>query len=82
METKYCTNCNKNVGVKRHVGLGTIFGIFLTGFLWVLAIPFYPKVCQICKSEKFLTGKKENSIRRTVSIHTCPTCDGTGEVER
>jgi hypothetical protein len=48
MDVKYCANCGKETGHKRAIGWGTFFAVVLTGGLWLLAIPFYPKRCIIC----------------------------------
>lgn len=38
------------MGFKRNLGLGTFFAVILTGGLWLLALPFYPKRCVTCGS--------------------------------
>ncbi|WP_179189567.1 hypothetical protein [Gilliamella apicola] len=43
MAVKYCTLCQRNVTPKRKIGVGTLIGVFFTGFIWVLFIPFYKK---------------------------------------
>lgn len=50
MATKYCALCNRPVEARRHIGLGTVILAFVTGGLWLVAIPFYAKRCSICKS--------------------------------
>ena len=52
MEYSYCSNCKKNTGRKRALGWGTFFAALITGGLWVLAIPFYPKRCIVCGNAK------------------------------
>lgn len=44
----YCPNCKETRGFKRAIGIGTVIAIILTGGLWLLAIPFYPKRCIVC----------------------------------
>ncbi len=51
MEFCRCSNCNKETGHKRALGWGTCFAFLLTGGLWLLAIPFYPKRCIVCGCE-------------------------------
>jgi hypothetical protein len=34
------------------LGWGTLFAALVTGGIWLLAIPFYPKRCIICGSKK------------------------------
>ena len=53
MTTKYCMNCRQEVTRKRIIGVGTIFMILITLFLWVLIIPLYQKRCPICKGAKW-----------------------------
>lgn len=64
MEYYYCPNCGKERGYKRALGWGTFFAVVITGGLWILAIPFYPKRCIAC-------GKKEG---RTTWTYTCSKC--------
>lgn len=44
----YCANCGRTMGFKRSLGVGTVIAIVLTGGLWLLAIPFYPRRCINC----------------------------------
>ncbi|MFZ0319644.1 MAG: hypothetical protein WAL56_11005 [Candidatus Sulfotelmatobacter sp.] len=48
MEMIFCPNCGKLTGFKRALGFGTFFAVLITGGLWLLAIPFYPKRCITC----------------------------------
>ena len=56
MSTKYCVNCDRVVGAKRIIGVGTFILALMTGGLWLLLILFYPKRCPICRGANF--GKK------------------------
>lgn len=48
MVTKYCRNCKTTRTFKRHFSIGTLILVLLTGFLWVLVMPFYPRRCATC----------------------------------
>ena len=48
MEMIFCPNCQKVTGYKRALGFGTLLGFVLTGGLWLLAVPFYPRRCITC----------------------------------
>jgi len=48
MKVAYCPNCGQETGFQRKLGFGTFFAVILTGGLWLLALPFYPKRCNIC----------------------------------
>ena len=52
MKFYYCPHCGRETGHKRALGWGTFFAVLLTGGLWLLAIPFYPKRCIICGSKE------------------------------
>ena len=41
----------KETGFARRLGVGTIIGILVTGGLWLLTLPLYPKRCAICGHE-------------------------------
>jgi hypothetical protein len=45
----YCHLCNRPVEAKRQIGIGTLILVLITGGLAIIAIPFYPKRCSICK---------------------------------
>lgn len=51
MKVRYCPTCGKDTGHQRRLGFGTFFAVVLTGGLWLLALPFYPKRCIVCGSE-------------------------------
>jgi len=63
MKFYYCPHCGRETGHKRALGWGTFFAVLLTGGLWLLAIPFYPKRCIIC-------GSKEKPKKPKTSIST------------
>jgi hypothetical protein len=46
----YCALCNRPVEAKRQIGAGTVILAVITGGLALLAVPFYPRRCSICKS--------------------------------
>jgi hypothetical protein len=50
MPAMYCALCNRPVEARRQIGAGTIALAVLTVGLSLLAIPFYPKRCSICRS--------------------------------
>lgn len=50
MATLYCNLCERMVEAKRHIGIGTLLLVLLTGLVWLVFIPFYGKKCPICKS--------------------------------
>lgn len=51
MKVEYCDKCGKQSMFKRHLGLGTLFVIVLTGGFWLLLIPFYPIRCVGCGTQ-------------------------------
>lgn len=53
MSIKHCKYCDRQVDFRRKIGFGTIIMILLTGFIWILAIPFYRKRCKICGSTEY-----------------------------
>jgi hypothetical protein len=57
----YCTNCERKTGFKRALGFGTLFAVFITFGLWILAIPFYPKRCTVCN---FTSYDAEREMKR------------------
>jgi len=63
MKFYYCPHCGRETGHKRALGWGTFFAVLLTGGLWLLAIPFYPKRCIICGSKE--KPKKPRRSRST-----------------
>jgi hypothetical protein len=50
MATMYCALCRRPVEARRDIGVGTVALAVVTAGLSLLAIPFYPKRCSICKS--------------------------------
>ena len=48
MVTLPCVNCRRPMGFKRNLGWGTFFAVVITGGVWILAIPLYPKRCIGC----------------------------------
>jgi hypothetical protein len=46
----YCALCRRPVEARRHVGVGTAVLAVFTAGLSLLAIPFYPKRCPICRT--------------------------------
>ena len=50
MKDRHCHSCARVTGFGRVWGWGTFFGIVLSGGLWLLAVPFYPKRCVVCGS--------------------------------
>ncbi|KKK47246.1 hypothetical protein LCGC14_3157140 [marine sediment metagenome] len=50
MAIKFCALCERNVEVKRKIGIGSLILILITAGFWILALPFYSKRCPICTS--------------------------------
>lgn len=48
MKTQYCKNCKQITTHKRHIGLGSLFLVIMTGGAWLLCILFYQYRCWIC----------------------------------
>jgi len=48
MRVYQCPVCGKPTGHKRALGIGTLLMAIVTGGLWLLVIPFYPKRCIVC----------------------------------
>ena len=69
MEMIYCSVCGKKTGHKRSLGFGTFFAVLVTGGLWLLAIPGYPKRCVICGDE---TIPRQNVLDE--NLKKCPYC--------
>jgi hypothetical protein len=46
----YCALCGRPVEARRQIGVGTVLLAVLTVGISLLAIPFYPKRCSICRS--------------------------------
>jgi len=45
----YCNVCKRETNLKRHFGIGTLIGVFVTLGWWILVMPFYKKRCVFCK---------------------------------
>jgi hypothetical protein len=69
MKNYYCANCGRQTPHKRFFLWGSWIMTCLTGFFWLLAIPFYPKRCIICgnKLGEF-TGPDPKTLKK------CPSC--------
>jgi len=52
MKMAYCAVCQAPRGFKRHLGVGTLLGLFFTGGLLLFLLPFYPKRCIICGTDE------------------------------
>lgn len=50
MAAMYCALCDRAVDAHRHVGAGTIVAAVLSLGVSLLAVPFYPQRCAICRS--------------------------------
>lgn len=50
-DIKYCMLCKRNVQPKRKIGAGSVIAVLLTGFMWLLVIPFYKKRCPVCHGD-------------------------------
>lgn len=50
MSTMYCALCRRPVEAGRQIGVGTVALAVATAGIWLVAIPFYPKRCSICRS--------------------------------
>ena len=65
----YCKHCQRDVQPKRHIGVGTLILVLLTGFIWIIFIPFYQKRCPICKGSSLsLSGGSARPASK--STHT------------
>ena len=76
MKTSYCFTCGKETGFQRKLGFGTFFAVLITGGLWLLSLPFYPKRCNICGNDAQLAGAP---VPVTPAPHfdsekKCPAC--------
>lgn len=70
----YCSNCKKKTGHKRALGLGTLFAVFLTGALWLLVIPLYPKRCIACGHGNEIIFEDGGEAMVEARTWTCPEC--------
>jgi hypothetical protein len=80
MKVGYCPNCEKETGYQRKLGFGTLFAVILTGGLWLLVLPFYPKRCSIC-GKPLLSSQPSTAPRPVLRPPTlddgkkkCPHC--------
>ena len=48
MQRGYCPECHAARPFRRAFGWGTFFAVIITGGLWLIALPFYPKRCREC----------------------------------
>jgi hypothetical protein len=70
MEMIFCPNCGQTRGFKRALGFGTLFMVFLTLGVWLLAIPLYPARCISCgltRSSAFWENVRSNP-RRAITV--------------
>ncbi len=79
MKVAYCPNCGQETGSQRKLGFGTFFAVILTGGLWLLALPFYPKRCNICGNDNLTPGAPPpptptSSAPLFDSQKKCPAC--------
>ncbi len=64
----YCKNCKQVVKPKRYIGFGTVLMIIVTGFMWLLFIPFYRKRCPICYDGGFIVFKNSGVYEEWVRV--------------
>lgn len=64
MATMYCALCSRPVEANRQIGAGTIVLGLVTGGVWFLAVPFYPKRCSICKSTAVSDTSPDGALPR------------------
>ena len=50
MPTMFCNLCGRPVEARRHIGVGTVCLAVISAGVWLLAVPFYPKRCSICRT--------------------------------
>ena len=78
MKVSYCPNCGQETGFQRKLGFGTFFAVILTGGLWLLALPFYPKRCNICGNDTLTPGSPSPPTPTSSvpfdSQKKCPAC--------
>lgn len=67
MATMHCALCDRPVEARRHIGIGTVALGFVTGGLWLLAIPFYARRCSICRSDAVSAVPATPGASRTAS---------------
>ena len=79
MKVAYCPKCAKETGYQRKLGFGTFFAWVFTGGFWLLALPFYPKRCNICGNDTPMTEPPAPPILSAPvplldSEKKCPAC--------
>ena len=65
MATMYCALCGRPVEAKREIGAGTVILAVLTAGISLLAIPFYPKRCSICRSAAVSVSPPHEAVGAT-----------------
>jgi hypothetical protein len=79
MKIGYCAKCERETGFQRKFGFGTFFAVICTIGWWLLALPFYPKRCNICGSDSMLAESPAplpltSPQPRFDSEKKCPVC--------
>jgi hypothetical protein len=80
MNTAYCPKCTQETGFQRKLGFGTFFAVLITGGFWLLALPFYPKRCNICGGDSSQAEVPSpqmilsSPVPRLDSQKKCPAC--------
>jgi hypothetical protein len=79
MHVAYCPTCKQKTGFQRKLGFGTFFAVLITIGLWLLALPFYPKRCNICGNDAMQAGPPlptplSSPAPRFDSEKKCPAC--------
>jgi hypothetical protein len=64
MTIQHCALCDRKVFADRQIGVGTLILVVITAGLWLVAIPFYPERCPICKAEEFSEDRDPASAYR------------------
>ncbi|MBF0464693.1 MAG: hypothetical protein HQK88_07975 [Nitrospirae bacterium] len=65
MVIKHCSLCDRPTGFKRSFGIATLIACGSTLGLWLFIMPFYPKRCTICGSDR--TIKKQRQVTPYIS---------------
>lgn len=63
MATMYCALCSRPVEARRQIGAGTLILAVFTAGMSLLAVPFYPPRCAICKSTALYASPQEAEAR-------------------
>jgi hypothetical protein len=79
MQMAYCPKCSQETGFQRKLGFGTLFAVIITCGFWLLALPFYPKRCNICGGDANLASPPSppplaSPSHRFDSEKKCPSC--------